>query len=395
MFVKHATQQIATWEVQKKGLEQQLATLNQLLQSPPPTVFMANNNNNSLPPVATAIIDQSQSVQQGNMMMHAQMDNHHLMPPGMMMMANNNNNNNNNSHDGYLQGPPPPPPTPPSNSNNPNFFIPDLSRPPPGFGAPGGGGGGPPMQDTPPPPQQQQQQQQLLPPPIETPPATPYFNLPAGLMAPFIRLEDCNYKPLDPSLIVLPPPTPPSERLLVAVESFYALPSHERPRDGDGWEKLALYEYYKVKNQARRQKEEAVQRGQRERSRSPSPIVIEARVKRVAKRRYRSVSRSPERGTEQQPAVVGVKVVTPSVSLVEDVGVMEERGGGGGGGRSRSRESGGGGGVRGGGSRYSREERRSDSPADVSSRSSSRERPDRTSRGRPRDISPPSTPGIG
>ena len=45
------------------------------------------------------------------------------------------------------------------------------------------------------------------------------------------QLWDCEYKPLDPKDIRLPIPQPPSERLLAAIEAFYALPSHDRPRD--------------------------------------------------------------------------------------------------------------------------------------------------------------------
>lgn len=45
------------------------------------------------------------------------------------------------------------------------------------------------------------------------------------------QLEDSEYKPLVPEDIRLPPPMPPSERLLAAVEAFYSPPSHERPRD--------------------------------------------------------------------------------------------------------------------------------------------------------------------
>lgn len=40
----------------------------------------------------------------------------------------------------------------------------------------------------------------------------------------------------------------------------------------EGWEKLGLYEYYKAKNAARKQKEEEIANGRRERSRSPTPI---------------------------------------------------------------------------------------------------------------------------
>lgn len=62
-------------------------------------------------------------------------------------------------------------------------------------------------------------------------PTAPYYDLPAGLIVPLIRLEDYNYKPLDPSDIRLPPPAPQSERLTNALNAFYAAPSHDRPRD--------------------------------------------------------------------------------------------------------------------------------------------------------------------
>lgn len=128
-------------------------------------------------------------------------------------------------------------------------------------------------------------------------PSIPYFELPAGLMVPLIRLEDFNYHPLEPEQIRLPPPAPPNERLLSAVEAFYAPPSHERPRDGEGWEKLALYEYFKVKNASRKQKEEEIELGTRERSRSPTPIDPDwlKATKKPKKRVYRSRSRSKSR----------------------------------------------------------------------------------------------------
>lgn len=66
----------------------------------------------------------------------------------------------------------------------------------------------------------------------DTKPTAPYYELPAGLMVPLIRLEDCSYHPLDPEEIRLPAPAPPSERLLQAIDAFYSMPSHDRPRDG-------------------------------------------------------------------------------------------------------------------------------------------------------------------
>ena len=84
----------------------------------------------------------------------------------------------------------------------------DFSKPPPGFAEE----------------QQQPPKENLI-------PSVPYFELPAGLMAPLIKIDDNKYKPIDPGLLRLPAPAPPSERLLRAVENFYQPPSHERPRN--------------------------------------------------------------------------------------------------------------------------------------------------------------------
>ena len=93
--------------------------------------------------------------------------------------------------------------------------------------------------------------------PKEVIPDVPYFELPAGLMAPLVKLEDFEYKPIVPRDIRLPPPAPPNERLLAAVEMFYAPPTHERPRNSDGWEQLGLYEFFKAKSHAKKLKEES------------------------------------------------------------------------------------------------------------------------------------------
>lgn len=100
--------------------------------------------------------------------------------------------------------------------NFPNVSLPDFSKPPPGFGLP--------PQAPPPLMSQEICLDDLM-------PSMPYFELPAGLMVPLIKLEDCEYKPLDADAIRLPPPAPPSERLLAAVEAFYAMPNHDSPRD--------------------------------------------------------------------------------------------------------------------------------------------------------------------
>ena len=87
----------------------------------------------------------------------------------------------------------------------------------------------------------------------------PYFDLPAGLMVPLVKLEESGYKPLDPALIRLPPPQPPNERLLAAVELFYSGPSHERPRDPEGWEKLGLYEWSREKQTSVKRKQDDIE----------------------------------------------------------------------------------------------------------------------------------------
>ncbi|XP_022918336.2 calcium homeostasis endoplasmic reticulum protein [Onthophagus taurus] len=184
-----------------------------------------------------------------------------------------------------IQQPPPPininPSIPPPQFNQPppGYFpaagmFPDFSKPPPGF----------PITNPEPP-----QQEELM-------PSVPYYELPAGLMVPLIKLEDTAFKPLDPTLIRLPPPAPPSDRLLAAVEAFYAPPSHERPRDSEGWEKLGLYEYYKAKNNAKKEKEDQIEAGLREKSRSPSPVyIIIEKSPSPPKRRYTSRSPTPPR----------------------------------------------------------------------------------------------------
>ena len=85
-------------------------------------------------------------------------------------------------------------------------------------------------------------------------PTLPYHDLPAGLMVPLIKMEDSGYKPVNPKKLRLPPPAPPTERLLAALEQFYAPPSHERPRDPEGWEMLGLYEWSRKKTAAIKKK---------------------------------------------------------------------------------------------------------------------------------------------
>lgn len=221
----------------------------------------------------------------------------HQMIPSLMIMPQQQNRNdmmqgmfNIQNFQNQQQNFQPPPQQQQQDMNNqfqnfnlppPNFPVPDFSRPPPGFN-------NPPEESSPPQAE-----------PIEEPEPQPFFTLPAGLMVPLIELESYSYKPLDTERIKLPPPTPPTERLLNAVEAFYSAPSHERPRDTEGWEKLGLYEYFKCKNSAKKNKEEKILRGVRERSKSPSPIpeALTKSVKRQKKRVYRS--KSPEGRTSR------------------------------------------------------------------------------------------------
>jgi hypothetical protein len=66
-------------------------------------------------------------------------------------------------------------------------------------------------------------------------PKAPYFDLPAGLLVPLVRMEDSEYKSIDPKDIRLPAPLPPSERLIAAIDFFYSPLSHDRPRNADGF----------------------------------------------------------------------------------------------------------------------------------------------------------------
>lgn len=94
----------------------------------------------------------------------------------------------------------------------------------------------------------------MVPHPEETKPA-PYFDMPAGIMTQYVKLEDFDYNSIDPSELKMPALLPPSERLLQALEAFYTPPSHEHPRNAEGWEKLGLYEFFKAKSQARKEYE--------------------------------------------------------------------------------------------------------------------------------------------
>jgi len=142
-------------------------------------------------------------------------------------------------------------------------------------------------------------------------PSLPYYDLPAGLMVPLIKMEDSGYKALNPKDIRLPPPTPPTDRLLAAIDAFYAPPSHERPRDPEGFEMLGLYEWSKDKTNAIKDKADDLEAGRRDRSptespepygsdsdtgrKSPEPVKNDVKKQQpeVKKKRYRSMSKTP------------------------------------------------------------------------------------------------------
>merc|ERR1712020_363468 len=109
-------------------------------------------------------------------------------------------------------------------------------------------------------------------------PTLPYYDLPAGLMVPLIRLEDSGYKALNPNELRLPPPCPPSDRLLSALDQFYAPPSHDRPRDPEGWEMLGLYEWSRAKTAAIKKKADDIEAGRRVRSPTASPERYEEEI---------------------------------------------------------------------------------------------------------------------
>ncbi|XP_046851460.1 calcium homeostasis endoplasmic reticulum protein-like isoform X2 [Xenia sp. Carnegie-2017] len=162
-------------------------------------------------------------------------------------------------------------------------------------------------------------------------PQAMYYELPAGLMVPLINSPDVDYEPLDPKDIRLPPPQPPSDRLLTAVEAFYSPPSHERPRNSDGWEAGALHEFYKtklkfikereirdkvemvkemaqkLKKQDEKEEEEEKQRPRSlskspPKAKSPSPVRRRSRSSSPARRKSRSRSRSKSPRRRRQPS---------------------------------------------------------------------------------------------
>lgn len=214
---------------------------------------------------------------------------------------------------GFPPGPPPFQPglPPPSFPQFPPIgggpFPPiDMSVPPPQFGQPPPhlGMQGPHQGSNSPhhvPPQGPHQIQNLMPQMLDPNdpsliPQAPYYDLPAGLMVTLIKLEDTDYRPLDANALRLPPPQPPSQRLLEAIEAFYAPPTRENPRNSDGWEQNGLFEFFKVKHKyVTARKERGDHRRSRSRSRSRSRGHRRSKSRSMSpppRRRYRSKSRS-------------------------------------------------------------------------------------------------------
>ena len=78
------------------------------------------------------------------------------------------------------------------------------------------------------------------------PPQQYYYDLPAGLLLNHIKLEDSEFKPIDPAHMRLPSPKPPSKRLLDAVEEFYKLEKANNGED-DSIDEELLRDYYREK----------------------------------------------------------------------------------------------------------------------------------------------------
>ncbi|GMS84325.1 hypothetical protein PENTCL1PPCAC_6500 [Pristionchus entomophagus] len=83
-------------------------------------------------------------------------------------------------------------------------------------------------------------------------PRGPFYELPAGVMMGQIKIEDLTYKPIEVSKLRMPPALPPTPRLLMAMEAFYAPPTSDRQRDSQGWEKDGLVEFYDRKSRLRK-----------------------------------------------------------------------------------------------------------------------------------------------
>lgn len=296
--MKHATNQIAIFESEKQKLEQQ--SIKQQQQPPPLMQDLSQSSQQMIPSLlnsVTMIMSQQQNRNEASMiqsMLSSQNFQIQQAPLQQQQVRHQLQQDKNNQFQNFNLPPP-------------NFSIPDLSRPPPGLR----------------PLVFKNSSSESSPRPSETfeePEPQPYFSLPAGLMVPLIGIEQSKYHSIDPNEIKLPLATTPTEKCLKSVEAFYSAPSHERPRDTEGWEKLGLYEYFKTKNSFKKTKDEAIARGGRARSKSPSPIPITMTrpVKRQKKRIYSS--KSPEirasnsKSRSASPEVRSTITITPTTS---------------------------------------------------------------------------------
>ncbi|PAV58608.1 hypothetical protein WR25_16033 [Diploscapter pachys] len=76
-------------------------------------------------------------------------------------------------------------------------------------------------------------------------PKLPYYDLPAAIMCPLLKMETLTYDTLKPSSMRLPPPVPPSQTLIVAVDQFYrGIKTLDYPRDGNLWERDSLVDFF-------------------------------------------------------------------------------------------------------------------------------------------------------
>ena len=74
-----------------------------------------------------------------------------------------------------------------------------------------------------------------------------YYDLPAGLLLNHIKLEDSEFKPIDPIHMRLPSPKPPSQRLLDAVDEFYRLEKEQVDTEEEVLDEDILKDYYREK----------------------------------------------------------------------------------------------------------------------------------------------------
>ncbi|KAH7729724.1 G-patch domain containing protein [Aphelenchoides avenae] len=88
-----------------------------------------------------------------------------------------------------------------------------------------------------------------------------HYDLPAGMMVPLVKAEDCTFKALKAEDLRLPPPEPPTEHLIRELERFYNFhPTPENPRDAEGWEQKGLFEFYVRKAEHKLKLEESLKR---------------------------------------------------------------------------------------------------------------------------------------